>query len=83
MAVNGFDCRDAYFLKKKENPWLHACVYKSPHEPMDPTKTTWYDLIDKGLINESMKNCMLKYGEMRQEEIYYAWLDRDFHLIEA
>jgi trans-aconitate methyltransferase len=82
LAVNGFDCRDAYFLKNKDDPWLHACVYKSNIPPMDPTKTSWYDLADKQLINDSMINSLNKYGYMRQEDIYYVWLDRDWHLVE-
>jgi hypothetical protein len=82
LAVNGFDCRDAYFLKKREDPWLHAVVYKTNVPPMNPATTTWYELIDKGLINESMKNCMHKYGHMRQEEVFYAWLDKNLHYIE-
>lgn len=82
LAVNGFDCRDAYFLKKREDPWLHAVVYKSDVAPMDPASTTWYDLIDRGLVNESMASCMQKYGHMRQEELFYAWLDKNLHRIE-
>ena len=34
LAVNGFDCRDAYFKKTENNPWLYAAVYKSDIEPI-------------------------------------------------
>lgn len=82
LAVNGFDCRDAYFLKRRDNPWLHIAVYKSHHEPMNPSETSWYDLAEKNLINDHMKNSLDKYGYVRQEDILYAWLDKDFHKIE-
>ena len=82
LAVNGFDCRDAYFLKNSGNPWLHIAVYKSHYEPMNPGTTSWYDLADKNLINDYMKNSLNKYGHVRQEDILYTWLDKDFHKIE-
>ena len=82
LAVSGFDCRDAYFLKQKEDPWMHAVVYKSRHEPMDPGVTSWNDLADKNLINDSMKLSLGKYGMLKQEEIIYGWLDKNFYLIE-
>jgi SAM-dependent methyltransferase len=49
LAVNGFDCRDAYLLKKFQDPWINMAVYKTDISPMDPLTTTWYDLIDKNL----------------------------------
>jgi SAM-dependent methyltransferase len=82
LAVNGFDCRDAYFLKRRENPWLHIAVYKGHHKPMDPAETSWYDIAERNLINDYMKNSLHKYGYIRQEDILYAWLDKDFHYVE-
>jgi SAM-dependent methyltransferase len=78
LAVNGFDCNDAYFLKEENNAWLSAAVYKSNIEPMDPKTTTWYQLAELNLINESMISCLNKYGYIKQEEIVTAWLDKDF-----
>lgn len=79
LAVNGFDCKDAYFLKEENSPWLHAAVYKSDVPPMDPTTTTWYQLAELNLLNESVEQCLTRYGHVRQEEIVTAWLDKDFH----
>lgn len=79
LAVNGFDCNDAYFLKEENSPWLHAAVYKSDIAPMDPITTNWYHLAEKNLLNESVVECLTKYGYIRQEEIITAWLDKDFH----
>jgi ubiquinone/menaquinone biosynthesis C-methylase UbiE len=79
LAVNGFDCRDAYFLKEQNDPWLHAAVYKSNIPPMDPKTTTWYQLAELNLINDSVIECLNKYGYVRQDEIVTAWLDKDFY----
>ena len=81
LAVNGFDCRDAYFYKDINDSWLHAAVYKSDVLPMDPKTTSWHDLIDKNLLNQSVKLCVEKYGYVKQEEIITTWLDKDFYQI--
>lgn len=81
LAVNGFDCKDAYFKKELGNPWIHAVVYKTAIEPMDPTNTTWYDLVDKGLVNESVKNSLTRNGYVSQEEMMTLWLDRQRYFV--
>lgn len=81
LAVNGFDCRDAYFYKDINDLWLHAAVYKSDVPPMDPKTTSWHNLIDKNLLNQSIKLCVEKYGYVKQEEIITTWLDKDFYQI--
>lgn len=79
LAVNGFDCRDAYFLKEENNPWLHAAVYKSNIEPMDPKKTSWFDLADLNLVNDSVIDSLNKFNYVKQDEIITTWLDKNFH----
>lgn len=79
LAVNGFDCRDAYFYKDHNNPWIYAAVYKSEIEPMDPKTTTWYTLAEQNLLNESVVDCLNRFGYIKQEEIVTTWLDKDFH----
>lgn len=81
LAVNGFDCKDSYFYKSPNDPWIHVAVYKSEHEPMDPAATKWYDLADKGLLHPSMEASINKFGHLRQEDILLPWLDRDFYFI--
>ena len=81
LAVNGFDCKDAYFYKKENDMWLYVAVYKSGIAPMNPQTTTWHDLIDLQLVNESVEHCVNTYGYVRQEEIITTWLDKDFHKI--
>lgn len=79
LAVNGFDCKDAYFLKESEDPWIHAVVYKSGVAPMDPRTTSWYDIAAQGLLNASMENCIKEYGFLIQENMIFGWLDKDWH----
>jgi SAM-dependent methyltransferase len=79
LAVNGFDCRDAYFLKEENDPWLSAAVYKTDIAPMDPKTTTWYDLADLNLVSDSVMDSLNKYGYVKQEELVTVWLDKDFH----
>lgn len=79
LAVNGFDCKDAYFKKEENNPWLYAAVYKSDIPPMNPKNTSWYELAEKNLLNESVEDCLTQYGYVKQEEVVTRWLDKDFY----
>jgi hypothetical protein len=79
LAVNGFDCNDAFFLKKENDPWLYAAVYKSDIPPMNPESTSWYHLAEMNLLNPSIVDCLNRYGYVRQEEIISKWLDKDFN----
>lgn len=82
LAVNGFDCRDAYLLKQFGDTWLHMAVYKSDVAPMDPATTTWLDLIDKNLLHPTVVNSINTYGYLRQEDILYPWLDRENYFVD-
>lgn len=81
LAVNGFDCRDAYFYKDINDMWLHVAVYKSDVTPMDPQVSTWHDIVDANLVNDSVKQCIERYGYVRQEAILTTWLDKDYYRI--
>ena len=82
LAVNGFDCRDAYLLKQFNDPWLHIAVYKSDVEPMDPKTTTWYDLIEKNLLNPTVAASVMQHGHLRQEDRVYPWLDKENYFVD-
>ena len=82
LAVNGFDCRDAYLLKQFNDPWIQIAVYKSDVEPMDPKTTTWFDLADKNLLHPSVVNSINKHGFLAQEEIIMPWLDKENYYID-
>jgi hypothetical protein len=76
LAVAGWDCKSGFFKKESNDPWLHAVVYKSSHEPMNPKTTTWYELVDKRLLPESADACINRHGELRQQELMVPWLDK-------
>jgi SAM-dependent methyltransferase len=80
LAITGFDCRDAYFYRKRNTPWLYAAVYASPHEPLSKT-ASWYDLADKNLINDSLIGSVNKCGHARLEDLVVTWLDKDYYKI--
>jgi hypothetical protein len=82
LAVNGFDCRDAYLLKRFNDPWIQIAVYKSDVPPMDPRKTDWYQLINKGLLHPTAERSIHKFGYLRQEDILYPWLDRELYYVD-
>ena len=82
LAVNGFDCKDAYLLKRFQDPWIQMAVYKSGIEPMDPATTTWEDLIKTDLLHPTVVNSIRKHGHIRQEEIIMPWLDRENYYID-
>lgn len=82
LAVNGFDCRDAYLLKEFNDTWIQIAVYKSDVAPMDPATTTWFDLIDKNLLHPSIVNSITQFGHLRQEDIVMPWLDRENYFID-
>lgn len=77
LAVNGFDCRDCYIYMAPNYGWIHFAVYKS-YEAMDPATTSWFDLADKNLLNDSVVASLNKYGSVRQEELIFTWLDKDW-----
>jgi SAM-dependent methyltransferase len=76
LAVTGWDCAGGFFKKKANDPWLHAIVYRSEHKPMNPKTTTWYDLVEKKLLPESANQCIMRFGELRQQELLLPWLDK-------
>lgn len=81
LAVSGFDCRDSYMYKAPNDPWIHLAVYKSVEPPMDPAKTTWYDLIEKNMLHDSLVASISKYGYLRQEDIILPFLDKQWYFV--
>jgi SAM-dependent methyltransferase len=80
LAISGFDCRDAYFYRKPNTPWLYAAVYASEHPPVGQ-HVSWYELAEKQLINDSIINSVNRYGYARLEDTVVCWLDKDNYLI--
>lgn len=80
LAISGFDCRDAYFYRKENTPWLYIGVYASEHGPLTQD-ATWYDLADRNLINDSVINSVSKYGYARLEDVIVSWFDKNLYQI--
>lgn len=76
LAVTGWDCRGGFFKKNPTDPWIHAIVYKSEHQPMNPKTTTWYQLSEMGLLPESADASIQKHGELQQQDLVVPWLDK-------
>lgn len=76
LAVAGWDCKAGFFKKSPTDPWIHAVVYKSKHEPMDPVTTRWYDLVEKGLLPDTADACVNAKGYLEQKGLVLPWLDK-------
>jgi SAM-dependent methyltransferase len=75
LAVNGWDCRTGFFLKRPQDPWIHAIVYKSTYEPMDPTTTSWVDLSEKELLPTSADKSIYAHDDLHQQDLILPWID--------
>lgn len=76
LSVSGWDCKSGFFLKQAHNPWLSAIVYKSSIEPMDPRKTSWHEISEKGLLPESAERSVLAHDDLWQQDLVLPWLDQ-------
>ena len=82
LAVNGWDCRDGFFKKERNDPWIHAAVYKTPDfKKLDYRTTTWFDLAELNMLPESAVNSINQWNFVRFQDLKLDWLDkrtRDF-----
>lgn len=78
LAVTGWDCASGFFRKPANEPWLSAVVYRSDTEPMDP-KTSWYKLVDTGLLPKSAEISINKHGYLDQQDLVLPWLDKNLY----
>lgn len=68
LASNGFEC--THFRKNTDS--IDVLVYKKT-DPMD--RPTCYELSDRGLLTDSMKESVLKHGVITDEELVITWID--------
>jgi len=80
LAISGFDCRDAYFYRKENTPWLYAGVYASDSDPI-LEHASWYDLADRKLINDSIIHSLDRYGYARLDDVVVSWFDKNLYQI--
>jgi len=75
LATTGWDCRSGFFKQIPQDPWLHAVVYKSSHEPLDPATATWYRLSELKLVPESADASIHAHGYLNQQDLVLPWID--------
>lgn len=82
LAVNGWDCSGGFFKKDRNDPWIHAIVYKQPNfKKLDYKSATWFDLVEQNLIPESAVKSLNQRNYVSQQDLVLMWLDksiRDF-----
>ena len=78
LAITGWDCASGFFLKRANDPWLSAVVYRSDTEPMNP-KMSWYELAETGLLPKTAEVSINKYGFLNQEDLVLPWLDKNLY----
>lgn len=79
LSITGFDCRDAYFYRENNTPWLYAAVY-ADRQPLDHIPS-WYELAEQKLLNDSLIQSINKYGYPKLEDTLVCWLDKNNYFI--
>ena len=76
LAITGWDCNTGFFQQLPGDEWITAIVYKSTTAPKNPKDTTWYDLVDSGLLPESACVSIKAHGQLRQQDLILPWIDK-------
>jgi SAM-dependent methyltransferase len=76
LATAGWDCRSGFFLQHPQDSYIRVIVYKSQQAPQDPKKTTWYSLMEQGLLPESADRSVYAHGYLRQQDLILPWVDK-------
>lgn len=77
LAANGWDCRNGFFQKLPQDPWIRAVVYKTDIEPQNYKTVSWYDLVDLKLLPDSAERSVMAHGYLRQQDLVVPWLDQN------
>lgn len=75
LATCGWDCQAGFFKQSPTDSWIHAVVYKSKHEPLDPKTATWHQLSELALLPESAARSVMAHNYLRQQDLVVPWLD--------
>ena len=75
LATAGWDCRSGFFKQSPNDSWLHAVVYKSTHNPLNPKEASWHTLSKLKLLPESADNSIFAHNYLRQQDLLVPWLD--------
>jgi len=77
LAISGWDCSGGFFKETPDDPCIHAIVYKSAQESVDPRTATWYDLAERNLLPDSGIKSVAQHGYLRQQDLVVPWLDHN------
>jgi SAM-dependent methyltransferase len=77
MALNGFDCKDAYFNKPQNEDMIEVLTYKN-RKPFD-YNTTWYELLEQDIFNENMTEIIMAKGYLTNQGLTSKWIDGTVH----
>jgi SAM-dependent methyltransferase len=75
LATAGWDCGTGFFKQIPTDSWIHAVVYKSATEPMDPKTTTWHKLSELELLPRSAVKSIQAHNYLRQQDLVVPWVD--------
>jgi hypothetical protein len=75
LATAGWDCGTGFFKQVPNDSWIHAIVYKSSQEPMDPKTTTWHRLSELQLLPRSAAKSIQAHNYLRQQDLVISWVD--------
>jgi ubiquinone/menaquinone biosynthesis C-methylase UbiE len=75
LATAGWDCQNGFFKQAPTDPWIHAIVYKSEQEPLDPKTTSWYRLAELNLLPKTAEASIQAHGYLEQQDLVVPWVD--------
>jgi len=73
LALNGFDVKDFYLQKEHFTDIIEVLTYKE-REPLD-YNTSWYELADMDILNDNIKELVLRNNILSDQGLVTKWLD--------
>lgn len=73
LALNGFDVKDFYLRKEHFTDIIEVLTYKE-REPLD-YRTSWYELADIDILNDNIKELVLRNNILSDQGLITTWLD--------
>ena len=72
LALNGFDCADAYFKKEAYEDVIEVITYKTGEPSWN---SSWYELDEMGRLSENMSQIVNRIGYLTDNGLVTKWLD--------
>ena len=73
LALNGFDCNDAFFRKLPYTDMIEAITYKVS-EPHDPAMN-WHHLAELGMFNDNINDIITTRNYLTDQGLVTKWID--------